>query len=117
MNDAEIVFVRFRSTAGGMLVPEELRTKLLAEAEERGTNLNAVIVTILARRFGIAFEPEGRSAAKSTPRVDVASLKVSLPIQLRQAVGRAAQSAHPPRSVPEEIRRALADHFGLVAVA
>lgn len=117
MADTETVFIRFRSTTGGWLVNPELRPLMLADASVKGTNLNAVIVGILSKRYGVAVEVTGRAAARSDAKADVDSHKARLPLILMQAVGHASQSAYPRRSAQDEIRYALCEHYGLAVPA
>jgi hypothetical protein len=102
-------FVRLRSRPGGeRLAPEELRPRLVADAEARGSNLTDVANEILAARYRVPFEPTGRKTAASP---DGEELNLRIPWDLKTAIG-AEANVH-GRSLQREILAALCDHYGL----
>lgn len=112
----ENVCVRFRSTVGGtMLVPDELRPMLMAEAKRTETSITNVVTRVLAERYGVEVESAARAGRDPDP--DAPSLKVRLPTRLHEAISRAAGDHYPDRrSIPDEIRDSLCAHYGLAPV-
>lgn len=113
--DHHQVILRLRSTVGEeWLAPPELRPRLLAIAEERGSNLTDVVVDLLSSHYGIEAELTGR---RSTPRGGVETMTVRLPRALHEAVSRSAGQAYPKLSIPDEVRRVLCESVGLAVAA
>ncbi len=83
---------------------------LVALARDRGSNLTSVTLEILARRYGVPFEPSGR---KTTPDPDGEEINLSIPLPLMQAIGAVANVRPGRPSIQNEIRRALCAEFGL----
>lgn len=102
--------VRLRSQGPGQewIVPAELRPKLVADAEEKGTNMTDVALAILATRFKIPYEANGR---KSTPKADDDLMILRLPWNLFQVISATATSRR--WSYVDEIRSTLCAHYGL----
>jgi hypothetical protein len=102
-------FVRLRShTTSQWLAAPELRPRLVEAAEEQGSNLTEVVIGILATTYKVPFEPNGRRTA---PADNGEELNLRLPVRLDRSIGIAA--ARNGRSVPDEIRAALCEHYGL----
>lgn len=106
-------YIRLRSLpTGEWLVHEDLRTCLVADAEQRGTNLTEVAIDILAQRYGVAASSSSRKAA---PGKDAWELVLRIPLQLKMAIGaRANKAGH---SLQQEVREALCAHYGLAMPA
>jgi hypothetical protein len=47
--------------------PDEIRAALDREAAESETNKQVLLCTILAERYGLAYEPSPQSARRTTP--------------------------------------------------
>jgi hypothetical protein len=102
-------FVRLRShSTGEWLVPPELRPKLVADAEAKGSNLTEVVLGILAAHYKVPFEPAGR---KTKPSRNGEELNLRLPMRLYRAI--AMSAARYPRTVQREILATLCTHYGL----
>lgn len=109
MADHFQAFVRLRShTTGEWLVPEELRPKLVADAEAAGSNLTEVVLQILAARYRVAYEPNGRRTA---PSKNGEELNLRLPWPLKTAIGASANENG--TTLQDEIRASLSAHYGL----
>lgn len=93
---------------GELLVPEDLRPMLAAEAERNESNLTETSIRILSKTYGVLFVPTGR---KTAPAAAGEELNLRLPIELDRAI-RAAAAVN-DRSVQREILSALCAHFGL----
>lgn len=100
-------FVRLRSTSGEWLVDPELRPRIVADAEEHDSNVTDVVLAILAKRYKVACEPNGRRTAADPGGEE---LNLRLPMPLYQRIAAAAAERH-PWSVPDEIRAALCAHY------
>lgn len=102
-------FVRLRSrTDDAWIAPPELKQRLVADAESRGTNMNEVILEILAKRYRVAFTPAGRPGRASPSGYD---LELRLPIALDRAAAAAAGANG--RTVPREVIAVIAEHYSL----
>lgn len=93
---------------GELLVPEELRPMLAAEAERNESNLTETSIRILCKTYGVLFVPTGR---KTAPAAAGEELNLRLPMDLDNAI-RAAAAVN-DRTVQREILAALCAHFGL----
>lgn len=103
-------FVRLRSTTGEWFVHEDLRRRLVADAEAQETNLTEVALGILAERHRIKYVPTGR---RTTPRTDdVEFLNLGVPEKLARAIRTAAARADV--NWIDQIRYDLQDHYGLI---
>jgi hypothetical protein len=102
-------FIRLRSKPNRRwLVPEELRPKLVADAEQHETSLTDVIVRILAGVYGVEVASSSR---KTAPKVDGDVINVRLPMPLYVAV---LSNAGPrKRSVQKQILADLCEHYKL----
>lgn len=99
-------FVRLKSkTTGDWFVAPELRARLVADAQEQGTNLTEVAVGILCRRYSVAYEPNGRRA---NPKADDGVLNLRLPVRLYRAIKASTDGPY-----QDAIRAALCEHYGL----
>lgn len=111
MSDTEFFtgFVRLVSRpTGEWIAPPELRSKIVADADAAESNLTDVVNAILAKRYRVAYEPSGRKTAASP---DAKELNLRMPMDLKRAIARVATEND--RSLQDEIRLALADHYGL----
>ncbi|MFL5313063.1 MAG: hypothetical protein ACJ79H_21735 [Myxococcales bacterium] len=111
MSDQHIqAFVRLRSgSSGELLVPAELRQRLAEDAKDRGTNLTEVVVSILAKRYGVECEVDQRD---TKPSKSGDWLNLRLPLPLYQAL-ELARIGSGRRSYQDELRGALCVHYGL----
>lgn len=101
-------FVRLRSRSDGRwLVHEELRPRLVADAERAGISLIDQAVLILAERFGVPFAATPR---KTSPAESGEELNLNLPSRLHRKIKSSSPGA---RSVPDSIRITLSKHYGL----
>lgn len=102
-------FVRLRSATTGLpIAPPELRPKLVELAGENDANLTETIIQILAKRYKLAYEPNGR---KTSPQSAHEVLNLRLPAELDRAVAlSAASNGH---NVQKEIISNLCAHVGL----
>ncbi len=99
-------FVRLRSkTTGAWLAHPDLRPRLVAEAAEKNTNLNDLILTILSAHFNVPHEPSTKS---SSPKEDNDVLLFGLP----PALARAVALSYPNHKM-DGIRYVLCAYFGL----
>lgn len=113
MSDSRDLFIRLRSiTTGEWLAPPELREKLVADAQDHGTNLTEVAVVILARSLKVPYEPVGR---KANPGLDSDVLKLNIPADLDQALRFSAAGANLTRQ--RAALTLLCAHYGLRMVA
>ncbi len=90
-------------------MPPELKRRLAAEVERRGTSLNDIAVAILASRFAVVFQPSGRKGVPPRPAGDVL---LRMPRELKDKLGRRAsergRSAHD--LIVETLAEGLGDH-------
>lgn len=109
-SDFTQTFVRLRSpSTGEWMAHPDLREKLAEDAREQGTNLTAVVVAILARRYGINCD---LSVRETTPSSSPEWLNLRLPKNLRTAL-ELARISNGQRSYQDELRGALCAHYGL----
>ena len=102
-------FIRLRSlTTREWLAPSDLRPRLAADAEERGSNLTEIVLEILSAHYKVPFEPSGR---KAKPSGDAEELNLRLPMNLYRAI--AVSASRYPRTVQREILSTLCAHYGL----
>lgn len=94
--------------------PGKLRARIVADAKKRKLNLNSVVVTILAERYGVevAVDGSGRPTAPSKERKPI---MLRVPAGLDTAIRNAAWTNR--RSAQEEIIASLSEHYGLAPVA
>lgn len=111
MDDFKNALIRLRSKGanGAWLVDPGLRPKLVADAEEKGTNLTEIAVEILARRYDVAVIANGR---KSSPQANDETMLLRLPWHLYTAIS-AASAVNHRSGYQDEIRATLSAHYGL----
>lgn len=103
---SEQTYVALRSRkTGEWFVHPELRSKMVADAQERGTSLTDLTVHILCQHFKVDYTPNVR---KSEPDEDKGYLMLRLPPELERAI-----SATYPKRSAEGIRQVLCVHYGL----
>lgn len=108
--EGDITWVRLRSkTTREWFVHPELRDRMVAEANEKGTNLTDLAVEILCARFGVTHKPNHR---RSSPSTDSEVLNFRMPDDLGRVI-----SATYPKHHMDGIRTALCAHYGLRAPA
>jgi Arc/MetJ family transcription regulator len=89
----------------------ELKDAIASEVAQRRTNMNDVVVAILARKYRVAFEPTGRRSSAIGPSGD---LVLRMPAELQRTIkARAAESG---ATLQDEIKRTLSDYFGATFV-
>jgi myo-inositol-1-phosphate synthase len=93
-------------------MPPDLKRRLAGEVEKHGSqgnsaSLNDVAVSILARRFGVPFEPSGRRGAPPRPAGDVL---LRMPRELKDRLARRAGERH--KTTHDLIVETLADGLG-----
>lgn len=99
-------YVRLRShTTGAWFVHPDLRPRLVADAEEQGSNLTEVALRILCDRYRVPYAVNGR---RTSPKPADEILNVRLPMALYRAI----KSSN---DVPyqDAIRADLCAHYGL----
>ena len=96
---------RMRMTV--VTLPLDVKRAALAEAQERDTNLNDVIVEKLAARFGIEFEPTGRWSSRE-PNPDQGVFNMRLPTPLYRKLRNAAM---PPATMTSVVTDVLRDSY------
>ena len=90
-------------------VPPRLKGKIAKRVAKEGTNLNDVVVGLLAAHFDVPFSPSGYK----TPReiTEYPNLVVEVPVALKRRIDwEAAESGDSIRNV---VVRILADEFGV----
>jgi hypothetical protein len=93
------------------VLPAELRIALDRDGEAQDVTLNDVAGAILAKHFGLAWEYSGRTYQ---PRASQFKLRVPEALHLKIRV----EAALDPQTVVRGIAiSALADHYGLAAIA
>lgn len=106
---AETRFIRLRSPATGRwCASEELRPRLVAEAEETGVSLTAMVNLILCHAYGIKFKPTGRPG-----RAKDSAYEINLGIQPDLDKAIRVKAALNDRSVQSEIIATLSARYGL----
>ena len=96
--------LRSRPT-GEWFVHPDLRTRMLQDAQARGTSLTDLTVQILCQHFHVPYTPNVR---KSSPAADKDQLMLRLPFDLESAISGAY-----PRRMSHGIRSALSAHYSL----
>lgn len=113
--DSKPVFIRLRNRSGPLagqwVVPEELRPRLVADAEEQGSSMNRVAVEILAAAFKFPLESAG-TPKRSAPSSDAEELNLRLPAALYLVIDM-ARAAAGENSVQDVIKPVLCAHYGL----
>lgn len=66
-------------------VPPRLKGKIARRVRDEDRNMNDVLVQILARRYGVAYDPTGRKAGNREVGAS-ATLMLYLPNELRDAI-------------------------------
>jgi len=90
-------------------VPEALRSAVHEDMLARCRSLNDTVVTILARRYGVAWEPSGYGYTEA-PESEQWTLR--LPAQLMDVL-RANKREVPGATMTGLVLNALSDHYGL----
>lgn len=109
VDDVKQLFVRLRSlTTGEDFAPPGLRGKIVSDVEEKASNMNDVVMEILARRYSVPFEPKHRRTAPAAAS-DILPLRV--PGVIRDAIDRAC--AGTGRNRQDEVLVALCENYGL----
>lgn len=105
--NAEIVWVRLRSKTPPYtwFVSPDLLPRMVADADERGTNLTDLSLTILCGHFQVPYTPTLR---KSKPTAEKDVLNFGAPPALMRALAAAY-----PRKEMDGVRRVLSAHYGL----
>ncbi len=88
--------------------PVDLKRAIAAEAAERGSNMNDVIVSLLAERHKVPFELTGRPS--STTPSDSPDIVLRMPKRLRSRIKLAA--VHAETSMRDLIIAILWESFG-----
>lgn len=89
-------------------IPEQLRSRLVADAQEANASINETAVAILAARYGVEREPSGRPFRGEAGSTQIV---LSVPPELRDAIRlHAARKGEPMRAVVIE---ELAANYGL----
>lgn len=102
---AQLTGVRLRAKSGEWLVHPDLRARMVADAQAKGTNLTDLAVQILCDRFAVPYTTNSR---RSSPSRTAEQLNLRLPEPLERAIAAAF-----PRRHLDGIRAALCDHYGL----
>jgi predicted HicB family RNase H-like nuclease len=92
-------------------VPPALKAKLIAEAEERGSNMNDVAVRALSKRYKVKVEGQPQTR-KTTPNPEGTDMMLRIPVGLHRAIRVAA--AETGRSAPREILVSLCKHYDVL---
>lgn len=109
------VLLRTRSTVSDeWLAPPELRPRLVEIAAERESNMTDVVIELLSEHYGVAYDLTGR---RSVPGPDPGVITLRLPVTLHRAAARAAGSAYPQISIPQEVTRVLCERLGIALAA
>lgn len=105
---AQVTYVRLRSkTTNEWFVHPELRDRMVAEANEKQTNLTDLAVQILCQRFGVPYVENKRRSSPTTD-ADVDVLNFGMPPELQRVI-----SASYPTHRMDGIRKALCAYYGL----
>jgi hypothetical protein len=96
-------------------LPDEVSRQTVADAEERGSNRNTVIVEIVARELGVPYEP---STARRHSDPEKTYVTIWMPLEVYEVLK--ARSARLVNSVgrkagamEEIVKRALCEHYGV----
>lgn len=107
---SEKTYVAFRSRDGDeWFVHPDLRSRMVAEAAERGLSLSGLTVLILSEHFGVPYTPKPKT---TQPDEDRAYLMFRLPEDLDRAIGAAYGSRK-----SEAIRKILSGRYSLLMPA
>ena len=71
-------------------IPPKLKAKIAARADRQGTSVNAVIVSLLAKHYGVEYEPSTRALARGRERTAFPNIVLRMPVGLRDAIERDA---------------------------
>lgn len=108
-DDYKQVLLRTRSTVNDeWLAPPDLRPRLVALADTRASNMTDVVIEILSQHYGVEYDLTGR---RSLPGPDPGVITLRLPVSLHRAAARAAGSAYPQISIPQEVTRVLCERL------
>jgi hypothetical protein len=88
-------------------VPADLKEAIRLEVEASGTNMNDVCVAVLAKHFGVSFEPSGIRSAGVGESPD---LVLKMPAALRHAIKQRALNGE--TSQRDLVVAVLCKHFG-----
>lgn len=88
-------------------IPTKLKRKIAKRVEKRGTNLNEVVVEVLAREFDVAYEPRGRRSPAAVG--DYENVVLDVPAELKQRIQ--AESSETKESIRNIVVRILAAEF------
>lgn len=96
----------------GVLVrlPEELKGAIVAEVERRGTNMNDLIVSALARRFGMPFRPSDRCCHSA--RAENLTILLRMDRGLKRTIQHHALDAG--SNMSDTVTRVLAVELGII---
>lgn len=89
-------------------VDPDLRPRMVADADAKGTNLTDLALQILCDHFKVEYAPIAR---KSSPNEDKRVLNFGVPRELSRAVNYAAAATDMKRM--DVVRQVLSDHYGL----
>lgn len=104
-------FLRLRSrSTGRWLVHPQLKEKLVADAAAADTNMTDVAVGILAGKYDVALERNGRRAVASA---STSELVLNLPPALATKIELASIRRFGRARLTDEILLALHGHYGL----
>lgn len=104
---SDVIWVRLRSKTPPYqwFVHPDLLGRMVADAEERGTNLTDLALQILCSHFKVPYTPVLR---RSKPTADKDVLNFGAPAALTRAL-----AATYPRKEMDGVRRILCAHYGL----
>lgn len=94
-------------------VPADLQTEIRAAVDRDATNMNDLVVGILARKFSVPFAPTGRRSA-AVGDDGYATLLLRMPKALRRKINLRAETLE--QSHQDLILSVLADHFAAADV-
>lgn len=101
-----LVNMRLRSNADdAWFVDPDLRARLIADAKEQNTNMTDVILSILHKRYDLAYAANGRA---TEPRADDEKIRFRVPLPLYNAL----VASYGVKYV-DGIRALLCAHYGL----
>lgn len=104
----KVTNIKFRTPQRGWLVHPDLRTRMIEEAQEKGTNLGDLAVQILSKHFNIPHTVNG-SSRRTTPREDAEQFNFRMPASLERVLG----ATYPGKELADGIRYVLCAHYGL----
>lgn len=104
-------FLRFRWQDGSSRAHPDLMRLLVEEAEEKRTSRVEVILSILARAYGVSHSAPTRRPAGSRPSDRAENFHIAIPLPIYQAV--AVSAIANGRKDTDEILFALHAHYGL----